>query len=181
MALRAGVFDGAALPMAIGAEGDLLDQDMFLVVPPAARQAPRAATGFAFERRRAFLGARAVASGAACRSVEVDFFLAPAGDSLKGHEQFHLDVFSPPWASASAVKEPFKRAAAAEIEIETSENVFKINAPEQVLAAETGHSCEAAAIILLAFFGVGKDSVGFGNFLEALLGTRFLVAVGMVF
>ena len=49
-AFRAGLLDDAAPPMTGRADGDLLDQDMFLFLAPAARQAPGAAARLAFAR-----------------------------------------------------------------------------------------------------------------------------------
>lgn len=181
LALRAGMLDGTALPVAIGADGDLLDQDVFLVVPPAACQATGAIAGFALEWRSASLGAGAVAGGTACRAIEADFFLAPRGDPLQRNEYFHLDVLSPPRAGAALAEEPFEGASAAKIEIESAENILEIDAAEQVLPAESGHSGKAAAVVFAAFRRVGENGIGFGDFLETLLGARLLVAVGVIF
>ena len=79
------------------------------------------------------------------------------------------------------MKKTFKRAAHAKVEVQPAENIIEIDAAEQVLLTETLHTGEAARIVFGALFRVGQDGIGLGYFLEALLGSRLLVAVGMIF
>ena len=141
-------------------------------VPPHASHLRGAAPAF---------GACAVAGRAGGRAAQADFFLAAARHPLQGDEQLHLDVRAALRSGAPAVEKALERAAAAKVEIEPAENVFEIDAAEQVLLAEAGHAGESAGVVFGALLRVGQDRVGLGDFLEARLGSRLLVAVRVIF
>ena len=71
-------------------------------------------------------------------------------------------------------------SARTEIEVKATEQIFEINAAEQIFAAETGYALEPSCVVFGPLLRIGEHGVGFGNLLEALLGARLLVAVGVV-
>src|SRR5574340_1006834 len=178
-ACLAGVLDDAAAPMAGGAESDLLDQDMFLFLAAAAGDAPGALACLS-GLDRATLGTGAATVGTGGRAVQADLLLAAARHPLQRDVYLDLDARAARRPRAAAVEEPLERAAA-EVEVEPAEDVLEVDAAEQVLLAETFHAGEAACVVFGALLRVGQDGVGLGDLLEALLGSRFLVAVGVIF
>ena len=111
----------------------------------------------------------------------MNFFFAAGRHPLQGHAQFHLDVRAGHRPGPAAVEEVLERSAAKpEIEVEAAEQIFEIDAAEQVLSTESSHARKTARIVFGPLFRIGEHRIGFGDFLEALLGARLFVAVRMI-
>lgn len=115
------------------------------------------------------------------RPSKANLFLTPAGYAFECNVQIDLDIRTTQWAFATMPKKTIKRTLNTKIKIESAKNIRKIDTIEQVFPAEIRHAFEPARIILGPLLGVGQYRISLGNFLEAFLGGRFLIAVRMIF
>jgi hypothetical protein len=176
------MLNNAAASVANRTGTDLLDQHMFLFLTPALRDAPATFTGLAWFGRCAAFAAAAVTGMAAHRMAQANLLLAAARHPLQCDIQRHFDIRSARRSDRAATMEKtVEQPSSTEIEIKPAENVVEIDSAEQVFAAKPFHSGESARVILGTFFRVGQDGIGLGDFLEALLGPRFFVAIRVVF
>jgi hypothetical protein len=65
-----------------------------------------------------------------------------------------------------STKETIKQVAHAEIKIESTENILKINPAEQILAAGAGYPGKPPCIIFSPLGRIRKDRISLGNLLN---------------
>ncbi len=175
------MFIDYAPPMACWAWSNLLNQYMLLFLAPAVRNASCSAAGFALAGCNATFSSSAMTGFADYRPSKANLFLTPTGYPFERNVQIHLDIRPTQRPFATMPKKTVKWTLNTKIKIEPAKNICKIDTVEQVFPAEIRHACEPARIILGPLLGVGQYRISLGNFLEAFLGTRFLIAVRMVF
>lgn len=71
-------------------------------------------------------------------------------------------------------------SAAANIEPHVAKKVAKVDPTEEVLCRKAGHAGKALLVVLATLVRVGKDRVGLGDFLVALLGLWGFIAIRMI-
>jgi hypothetical protein len=70
------------------------------------------------------------------------------------------------------MKKRLERACPAKIDIEPTKDIVEVDAPEQVLTAESRHPGKSARIVFGALFWIGQHRIRFSDFLETILRTR---------
>ena len=109
----------------------------------------------------------------------MDPFAAPAGHLFERHGQVDLDVLSSGRTIRAAPEKSVEKTAA-KIEVQAAEEIFEVDAAEQVLGRKAGHSRESQVVILRPLLRVGENGIRLCDLFKAFFGTRLFVAVRMV-
>jgi hypothetical protein len=182
---RARFLDDAAVAVAHRTDADILDEHITLAFAMALGHPPCAVAGLAGFGFAALGRAAAVAIRAIGRAHETHRFFAVLCHLVQRDDQINLDVLASGRTGMAAPEEsiaqPAAQAKSPSPEILPAENIAEVDAAEQIFRRKTGHAREAAIVIFGTLLRIGQNCIGFGDFLEALLRTRLLVAVGVIF
>lgn len=160
--------------------GNLLNQYVLFLLPLAVSNASCPTAGLTLARRNTVFSSRAVAGGTCDRPHPTYRFFSTGSDALQRNIKVYLYICTALRTRVTATEKTTEQVVA-EIEIEPSKNILKIDTPEQILPAEPLHTRESARIILGPFFRIRQNCICLGNFLEAFLSSWLFITVWMIF